>query len=131
GSASVPFLLALCCQATKLSDYGIVAWNPTSSLPVDQVRKLLQDSKTNTSQKMFACCGFQLDWSDFPAVEIRNVGGENVGKLQTKSTSGVAAGGANRPGEMILEHDVALMINETRVTMVATWKGRHPDEAVL
>eukprot|EP00392_Amoebophrya_sp_AT5.2_P015412 g15614.t1 len=107
-----PFLLSLLLQSKNMKDHDILVWSPAGT---SDIKGICQNAGLMSGDKMLGCISFQMDWSDFPVVPVRN--------MQGASCAAARAGVANK--------DLVLMINEARITMVATFKGRHPDDAVL
>ncbi|CAD7924944.1 unnamed protein product [Amoebophrya sp. A120] len=103
----VPFLLSQLLQSRNPSAYGITFYSPDTSEHGNR-QASIEDPNLTSTQKMMSTLGFTLDWVSFPRVYVSN---------SKRSDAPVGS--------------LLLLCCGDRVTMVATWKGRHADEAVL
>ncbi|CAD7973181.1 unnamed protein product [Amoebophrya sp. A120] len=111
-----PWLYWLLSGVQKMADFALYGW---SQATID-VECLKSSGVFSSEQKMLELFGFTFDCSKFPRVFVSKTQPNTSKGADTRATQyGVQVG------------DQLLMINGQRVTMVASWQGRHFHDAIM
>eukprot|EP00392_Amoebophrya_sp_AT5.2_P016153 g16398.t1 len=112
-----PFCAQILGTSKDLVGAGLVGWAQSS---IDD--KILNDASLQPAEKVAQLFGMRLDWSTYPIVRVSEV----LPKLPDGSGPSRAAKNNVLVGDML----IAVGTLQERVTLVPTWLGSSPSDAI-